>query len=374
MTETAPPLYAIPDHQAAQRLLPEGFRHQLDAGSAAARIRARPGIVPLAIDPAAGGRILWADLGRRPFRESKYLSTVAALAAEGGVGENFSSGIEVLDTPDLFADSLPPSGLIFHNSRCGSTLLTKALARPEGNMMIAQGGPLQRGFWALLSDEWRRPVEPDPRTLARLRALVLAMTRPRQGHERRAFVKFISWNTLYLDLITRAFPGTPALFLYRDPVEVIARVLGETTAVLLQRGSRQAAFLTGLDAATTVAMAPTDYLAACFARYYRTALETAQPVACLNYRDLGPDRIARVMAEGFGYPIAGADLDAAREQFKVFSKDEGASPRAFSAAAAAAAPAPLSEAERTAIEARCVGLIARLDASPRNLFPRPPAQ
>lgn len=371
MTATPNPLYAVPDDEGVRELLPHGFKHHLDVGQAADRIRRNLGLVPLAIDPTGGGRILWADLGRKPFEESKYLSTVAALARDGAIGETFTSDIDILDHEGLFADSVLPAGLLFHNSRCGSTLLTKALARPHGHMMISQGGPLQRGFWALITDDWRRPAVPTPRVLARLRALLLAMTRPRLGHERRAFVKFISWNVLYHDLIVRAFPGVPALFLYRDPVEVIGRVMRETTAVLLVRGTPQAAFLTGLDPEATAGMDAASYLAACYARYYRAALAAGGAIACLNYRDFGPESLERVVREGFRCNVSDAELAQMRTQFLVDSKDDRPVPRGFTSERAAAEAVELSAAERAAIVERCAGLVDCLDEAPQNLFAQP---
>ncbi|MFQ5348062.1 MAG: hypothetical protein ACE5ED_09505, partial [Rhodothalassiaceae bacterium] len=215
-------IFALPDHQVVSDLLPDIGRRRLGVAEARRRIAANPGLVPLAIDPAGAGTILWGDLGRHPFREWQFLYTVKHLAERGEIGERLATGMEILDDEALFADSVPPSGFILHISRCGSTLLAKALARPAGNMMISQGGPLQRGFWAHITDDWRRPATAEAATLRRLRTLILAMTRRRRGDERRAFVKFISWNSLYIDLIAAAFPDVPSLFLYRDPVEVIA--------------------------------------------------------------------------------------------------------------------------------------------------------
>ncbi len=54
-----------------------------------------------------------------------------------------------------------------------------------------------------------------------LRALIGALGQPRTGHETRLFIKLDTWHTLCLPIIRRAFPYTPWIFLYRDPVEVM---------------------------------------------------------------------------------------------------------------------------------------------------------
>lgn len=365
MKDTA--IYALPDHEAVAALLPCTAWPELSRAAAAARLRAVPGLVPLAVDPGGSGRILWGDIGEHPWREWQYIFTIKRLAESGGIGETFASPIDLLDEPGLFADSIPPAGLIFHVSRCGSTLVTKALARAPGTMMISQGGPLQYGFWAHLTDGWRRPAEATSQTLARLRNMMLAMTRPRGSGARRAFFKPISWNTLYIDLIMAAWPGTPALFLYRDPVEVIASVRRETTAALdARRRPRQAAFLSGLAGAELAAASDTAYLAACYARYLEHALAAPDGLALLDYRDLSAASFARVVEDGLDVRASEAELQSMLEQFRFHSKDDSDS-GVFREDRTAKQHA-LSEQDREIVTGFCREPMKMLANSPRNLF------
>jgi len=360
-------LYAIPDCDAVLQICPDAFQQHLTAGAAADRIRNNRGLVPVAIDPSGEGRVFWADMGQYPLRESKHLYSFKRFADQGCLGETFCSGMSILDDEALFGDGLLPAGLIFHISRCGSTLTTKALARPEGNVMISQGGPLQRGFWAHHSDDWRRPLITDARTLTRLRSLIFALTRRRIGTERRAFVKFISWNVLYLDVVARALPGIPVLFLYRDPAEVIATIKKETTAALLARGSRQASFLTGMSEVEMQAMDDTAYLATCYAHYLSRVLYSSVDVACVNYRDLNADTFSRVVKDGLDYAADEQELGLMREQFIYDSKDDAQMPRSYNPAQ----ETPLSiltPLERNRINRKCGHLVVSLDRSRKNLF------
>ncbi|GER08727.1 hypothetical protein GCM10007972_25700 [Iodidimonas muriae] len=359
-------LYALPDHEVVEVLLPRAVERHVAVEEAARLIRTYTGLVPLAIDPRGEGRVIWGDLGVHPFREWQYIFTIQHLAAQESIGDAFSTPIDILDHEELFADSLYPSGFIHHISRCGSTLTAKALARPNGHMMISQGGPLQRGFWAHITKDWTRPAEPDEKTLRRLRTLVLAMTRPRCGDEHRAFVKFISWNVVYVDLIAAAFPDVPALFLYRDPVEVIASVKRDTTAALLTRGTDQGAFLTGLPREKGAELSDVDYLTACYARYFEVVEDAKCNLSLVNYRDLGPHSFTRVAEQGLDLCLKEDDRLAMLEQFRYHSKDDSNS-STFSDDRAAK-QAALSEDERARIEETCADLIARLDHSKRNLF------
>lgn len=347
-------------------LLPEAEERHLSTSEAAARTRANAGLLPVAIDPAGEGRIFWADLGRHPLREWQFVYTVKTLAERNAIGECFTSDMDLLDLPELFDDSLVPSALIFHISRCGSTLVAKALARPNGHMMVSQGGPLQHGFWAHATDDWRRDLRASPQLLTRLRTLILALCRRRLGEERQAFVKFISWNVLYIDLIAAAVPEAACLFLYRDPIEVLASVRKQTTAVLQAQGRRQAAFLTGHPHEVTAEMSEEAYLAACYARYLETALSARAEVAYINYRDLSPESFGHVVSQGLKLALSSQDYAAMREQFAVHSKDDD-SRREF-VGDTLQKRAGMSSGEHRLIADRCAAAVDRLDRSPRNVF------
>lgn len=365
-------IYALPDHEVVAALLPEAFREHLAVSAAVDRLRANPGLVPVAIDPRGEGCIIWADLGRHPFKEWQFVYTVRYLAENGRIGECFTSEMAVLDQPGLFQDSVVPSAFVFHISRCGSTLVAKALARPEGHMMISQGGPLQYGFWSLITDDWRKSAERDGRVIARLRALVLALCRRRVGNERCAFVKFISWNVLYSDLLCAAFPEARCLFLYRDPVEVVASIKRGTTTALQARGTRRECVLSGLARDVVAKMDDIPYLASCFARYLDSALAMPGDIAYVNYRDLTAENFSRIVSEdGLGLSVSEADQALMRDQFRYHAKDDSADLRFRGDTAEKQAAVPLSE--RLEIAERCADSVNRLDASSRNIFAREPS-
>ena len=91
-----------------------------------------------------------------------------------------------------------PVGIVFHVARCGSTLVSPSLKRL--NEILAE-----RLSW------------PRADMVAALRALGAAFARHAQG---RYVLKLSSWNTLYCDIVTAAFPDTPWVLSFRDPVEV----------------------------------------------------------------------------------------------------------------------------------------------------------
>jgi hypothetical protein len=60
----------------------------------------------------------------------------------------------------------------------------------------------------------------DTAKVALLRAMVAALGQARNG-ETRLFLKLDCWHSRDLPLFRRAFPGTPWVFLYREPIEVM---------------------------------------------------------------------------------------------------------------------------------------------------------
>ncbi|HSH42524.1 MAG TPA: hypothetical protein VK973_10425 [Arenicellales bacterium] len=362
-------LYALPDHEVMEQFLPGIGSRRLPVRAARARLLSNPGLVPVAVDPTGGGAVYFADIGDAPLVEWKYIYTIERLAGEGSIGESFSTDLSILDEPDVAGDSVEPHGLIFHVSRCGSTLFTKALARSPANLTISQGGPLQEGFWAVVTDDWQHPPEPDERSLRRLRNLVALMARRRRPELERCFVKFISWNIIYLDFIRAAFPRVPAVYLYRDPVEVIATVMQETTAVLRARGTPRAESLTGLPWRDTAAMDDAEYLARCYVHYFdiveRRGGEAG--LGLVNFEQLRrPDCFPAVLARGLNLHPDSGELETMRAQYRFYSKDDSDS-TPYSGEPETLAEV-LDEEQRRVIVEITGEHLARLDRSAHNVF------
>lgn len=112
---------------------------------------------------------------------------------------------------------LPPAGFIFHMSRCGSTLAAQALAALPDAVALSEPEPLDALF-GLLNEN---PGLADADHLALVRALVAALGQPRRAGDRRLFIKLDAWHMPWAGLLLQAFPETPWVFLYREPVEVL---------------------------------------------------------------------------------------------------------------------------------------------------------
>ena len=108
------------------------------------------------------------------------------------------------------APDTAPVGIIFHVARCGSTLISQSLKHLDNLVVYAEPQPV---------NEILVPPHRWPRAdlVAALRALGDAFAR----HAGRPYVlKLSSWNTLFCDIVTEAFPETNWVLSLRDPVEV----------------------------------------------------------------------------------------------------------------------------------------------------------
>lgn len=110
-----------------------------------------------------------------------------------------------------------PDGLVFHMSRCGSTLVARMLAAVEANVVVSEAPPLDSIVQLIRSDFGLGSFS----QVQLLRGMISALGREPLGRDGRYVVKLDSWHALALPLFRAAFPDTPWIFLYRDPVEVL---------------------------------------------------------------------------------------------------------------------------------------------------------
>ena len=116
--------------------------------------------------------------------------------------------------------TLPLKGMIFHMSRCGSTLLAQMFAAVPENCVSSEPEPLDGVTqWVQLSDD-----EPQLADKA-IRAIVAALGRDRANNATRHVIKLAPWQTFALPLMRSAFPDVNWVYLYREPIEVMVSVM-----------------------------------------------------------------------------------------------------------------------------------------------------
>lgn len=160
----------------------------------------------------------WCYMGQERFIEPYFADTIEKrLRQPFNLLFRHQTPMDVLDELQAQTPGIAPTGFIFHMSRCGSTLTAQMLAALPQNVVISEAGPID----SILRAHMQHPQVTDELQVRWFRGLLNTLAQPRCPDEQHFFVKFDSWHTLFLPIIQRAFPHTPWIFLYRDPVEVL---------------------------------------------------------------------------------------------------------------------------------------------------------
>jgi hypothetical protein len=180
-------------------------------------------------------------------------------------------------TPDfvaaLEADMLPLSGLLFHLSRCGSTLIAQTLKAWPGTRVLSEPELLDTALMTALCGM-------DPDWLV-FRGVLAALRQP-TASDRRVVIKLDAWHALALAHLQARLPAVPWLFVYRDPLEVLvshAREPGRHTAP----GMLPEAWL---GAAPPAPLSPIEHAARVLGALCTTVLPRANAQHLVNYCDL----------------------------------------------------------------------------------------
>lgn len=173
-----------------------------------------PGWIPIRFFAGAGEpRVDWCRAADEEFREPFFSQTIERVLRDPfhlvfrRVGP--AAELEILEAA---GEDAPPRGLVFHVSHCGSTLVAKMLGAGNRHRVLSEPDPLDAVLRFTGADDARR--------VAWLRGLAAAFRDP-TGERDAVFLKLEGPSTLDLPLLRRAFPRTPRVFLYRDPLEVL---------------------------------------------------------------------------------------------------------------------------------------------------------
>ena len=119
---------------------------------------------------------------------------------------------------------LLPSGFVFHESRCGSTLIANMLASSAHRLQYTESSPLFGVVGRGVNEA----------AAANMRTVVAQMGRATGGVDpltggpmhTRLFFKLQSALVHHIPLFQLAFPATPWIFVFRTPVEVMVSHIG----------------------------------------------------------------------------------------------------------------------------------------------------
>jgi gluconate kinase len=248
----------------------------------------------------------WGYLGKRRFTRPFFAQTIEQCVRHpADLLFRHQTPLAQLETIARSQPGLPPTGFIFHMSRCGSTLISQMLAATTENIVLSEAGPIDN---ILRAQTGGVAISEDQR-VQWLRWVVGVLAWRREEREKNVFIKFDCWHTLFLPLIQRAFPGVPWIFVYRDPLEVMVSHQRRRGGQMIPGVLEPELFGWELPGAKPTAL--NEYGARALAKICEAALaglsqENGKLGKLVNYRQL-PDSIWPGLMEHWGVRFSAAE-------------------------------------------------------------------
>jgi hypothetical protein len=274
---------------------------------------ARPfGWIPVSLS-ARDSVARWIYLGRAQLMEPFFFQDVASLRRQGAA--EIEADIAVLDETYSSECESAPAGIIFHMSRCGSTLVSNALRKAENVVTLAEAQPCQvaMALAARSSRYWAR------RSAQLLRGLIRSFANYREGENRRVVIKCSVQELGAIRSIRAIWPQVPCVILIRNPTEVVVSNLRRPPK-WLKPWERTTWFGQAISDAKLEREA--DYVAWVVGEFCikaRGAIDRYCRV--VDYEQLSPETI-REIAKSFGLHFSPTSETSLQKTFQMHSKDK----------------------------------------------------
>jgi hypothetical protein len=213
---------------------------------------------------------------------------------------------------------------VFHESRCGSTLVANLLqvtSPIEHRVYSEHPGPLLAlqacgESYKTCSFETAVSIFADT---------IYLMSRTDDSRETRAFFKIQSIGSKHIPVFQRAFPDTPWIYVYREGVEVMMSHLSQGTKHALCVNSRHNPGRTVEELAqrhhvTIASLSNVEYCALHLSALIESAAESLNEYAIpVNYRDL-PDVLYEKILPAIGIPVGEAEIHRIEHAAQTYAK------------------------------------------------------
>jgi hypothetical protein len=260
----------------------------------------------------------WLYLGNTAFTAPFFDETISKCRS---LPEN-SKLISSLSSPDVLpgwaaqTESVAPAAIIFHISRCGSTLVSQLLALQQANIVLSEV-PF---FDELLR---RSKIDSSFDSLGLLKAAVELCGANRDGHGRYLFIKADSWHIHFYKELRQLYPDVPFILLYRRPDEVL-RSQQKKRGMQAVPGVLEPEIF-GFDSNEILQMGLDEYMAKVIESYllaFTEILASDQLAIPVNYNQGALD-IVKIIAAATGLEISDNEMEAMQQRAGFHAKFPG---------------------------------------------------
>jgi len=258
----------------------------------------------------------WMEMAEVSLDEPFFQQTVERVKKQKR-GELFTE-FDVLLQLEKVLESLPPSGFIFHSSRCGSTLVANACRAISNSIVLSEANAIDKLIARFFTDA--DGIKESLYSVF-LRGVVHALGQRRSGSEHHLIIKFACTSFAQIERIARIWPRVPWLFLYRDPIETIVSNVNNPPSWLLDDDWRVLASITGVSPNEVAAMSLEERCARSIGSFYSRAVALANDKSMLlNYNQLSVPVISSVL-EFFNVSPSTQELEAIKRTSGIYSKE-----------------------------------------------------
>ena len=199
----------------------------------------------------------WLFVGSKSFSEPFFEETIISCRLFKENRERVvSSGAELLAIADSETDTGEPDCVIFHVSRCGSTLLSQLLTTDDSNIVLSEVPILDE----LLSFERMGVADADKY----FRAVVCLLGRA--AKQKRIILKMDSWHLGYYGKLRTIFPKALFVLLFREP-DAVLRSHNRQAGIQSVKGTAISELFFSSDELEAIHAA--EYFSHLLAEYYR---------------------------------------------------------------------------------------------------------
>jgi hypothetical protein len=261
----------------------------------------------------------WLYLADKKITEPFFDETISrclSLPENSGMMRCVSS-VDILPEWSQQVECISPSAIIFHISRCGSTLISQLLALQSNNIVLSEV-PF---FDELLRDGNRKNDMKS--ALPILKAAIALYGAKRKPGTNRLFIKADSWHIHFYKELRELYPAIPFILLYRRPDEVLR-------SQQKKRGMHAAPgviepTLFGFDNSIVTELSLDEYMARVIETYLQAFMEVIahdQHAHLVNY-DEGGLPIVKMIAGLTNTAISETELRAMEERSGFHAKSPG---------------------------------------------------
>lgn len=218
-----------------------------------------------------------------------------------------------------------PTGILLHTGRCGSTLLSNMLGALERVVVIRELPALNE-----LIGEVRNPREGSTmaQALLDLESMIRFLSSDVRSPPRIVVLKLASWSAFIGKTILGTFPKCRAIFLWRDPVEVVRSYLASVprwAGVLHEdRASQMQSFPSLVAADPLQPVTAVELYVAAWRTSVQSALTLDEDVVVVDYADLvsHPSTVFDRVCSEFRLGPSMSERNSALRELRRYSKSE----------------------------------------------------